>query len=129
MKIISPLLSYNEASRFLTRTAGYIKILDRKTRTESFVRTLQGIHYPRFHIYPEQKENYVILNLHLDQKQPRYMEAHAHNAEYDGAVVENEKNRLVTLLQPKQNVENKKTPTQTNNLCSTPWWKKIFGKK
>ncbi len=39
-----------------------------------------------------------MLNLHLDQKKASYKGQKAHSAEYDGQVVENEINRLSSLL-------------------------------
>jgi len=38
-----------------------------------------------------------MFNLHLDQKQPSYAGAHAHNAEYEGEIVEREIERLKQL--------------------------------
>jgi len=52
------------------------------------------LRYPRFHIYLEQNEDNIVINLHLDQKKPSYKGAKAHNAEYDGIAVENEAERL-----------------------------------
>ena len=73
----------------LMRTAGYYS----KDGT-SFVREIGGLRYPRFHIYLEQDKDNIVINLHLDQKKPSYKGAKAHNAEYNGKVIEQEIERL-----------------------------------
>jgi hypothetical protein len=61
-----------------------------------FHRFLAGRSYPKFHVYcvvaPNNRS--AVLNLHLDQKQPSYKGSHAHNAEYEGGLVENEASRI-----------------------------------
>lgn len=88
------------------RRCGYFFI--REERGElAFVRLLGSSRsgYPRFHAYikvdsvshgTEKKE--ALLNLHLDQKKPIYSGATAHAGEYDGAIVENEIERLKKIL-------------------------------
>ncbi|MFH1427077.1 MAG: hypothetical protein ABIG60_00925, partial [Patescibacteria group bacterium] len=78
--------------------AGYAYIQDRQTGKDSFVRRLGSNFYPRFHMYLEEEADKIIFNLHLDQKKPSYAGTHAHNAEYDGEVVEREIARLQELL-------------------------------
>ncbi|MBU4078226.1 hypothetical protein KKE85_01250 [Patescibacteria group bacterium] len=73
----------------LMRTAGYYP-----KEGASFVREISGLKYPRFHIYLEQNEDNIVINLHLDQKKPSYQGSKAHNTEYDGRVVEDEAERL-----------------------------------
>lgn len=85
-------------SERLLRHAGYAYIRDRRTGQESMVRRLGGDFYPRFHLYIENRGEQVILNLHLDQKQPRYEGATAHNADYDGDVVEREIERIKKII-------------------------------
>ena len=76
------------------RTAGYYP-----KNGLSFVREIGGLRYPRFHIYLDQDKDNIVINLHLDQKKPRYKGAKAHNAEYDGKVVEDEAERLKQFFQ------------------------------
>ncbi len=83
--------------QFLSRN-GYIYIYDRHREVGSFSQPLSRNHYPRLHLYVDNNENEVILNLHLDQKQASYKGAHMHNAEYDGEVVTAEMLRLKKLL-------------------------------
>jgi hypothetical protein len=87
------------------RRAGYAFIPEREDGQPSFARRLSRDFYPRFHIYfIETKsplgEDLVVFNLHLDQKKPGYVGYNRHNAEYDGAVVEQEMARLESLLLP-----------------------------
>ena len=93
-----------EAPEMWLRRAGYTFIPEREDGQASFARRLTRDFYPRFHVYfvesPESGETYLTFNLHLDQKRPGYQGFSRHNAEYDGEVVENEMERLKSLLQP-----------------------------
>lgn len=80
------------------RQAGYGFIRDRRRGTESFVRRLGSGFYPRLHMYAENQGDEAVFSLHLDQKQTSYAGSHMHNAEYDGAVVEEEIARIKSLI-------------------------------
>ncbi len=88
------------------RQAGYGYIRDRKTGQDSFVRRLGSNFYPRLHMHVMEEHpstgsgqgDKIIFDLHLDQKQASYPGAHAHNAEYEGEVVEAEIERLKSLI-------------------------------
>jgi hypothetical protein len=80
------------------RQASYGFIRDRRRGQDSFVRRLGSFHYPRLHLYLEAAGEKIVFNLHLDQKQPSYSGAQAHNAEYEGDIVEAEITRLRQLL-------------------------------
>ena len=83
--------------RFL-RQAGYGYIESYHTGEGSFVRRCTGNHYPRLHLYVHRNPETVVFNLHLDHKKASYQGAHAHNAEYEGEIVEGELRRLRDLL-------------------------------
>lgn len=92
------------------RGAGYVFVLDRKTGKESYMRRLGRDNYPRLHMYIKPEGEKLILDVHLDQKQPSYAgSAHMHNAEHDGPVVEGEIERLRDLVigraQPARNMQ------------------------
>ncbi len=59
-----------------------------------FARRLGSGFYPRWHLIAQQNNEQVILNLHLDQKQPSYQGSHAHSGEYDSETVNVELNRI-----------------------------------
>lgn len=65
---------------------------------ESYVRTLSGSGYPRYHVYVGEDDEKYILNLHLDQKRPSYGKETAHSGEYEGKVVEDEADRMVDSI-------------------------------
>ncbi|MFH1582711.1 MAG: hypothetical protein ABIB72_00120 [Candidatus Falkowbacteria bacterium] len=94
MKLILNKNILDQAPESLLRQAGYAYLTDRHTGQVSYVRRLNRGFYPRFHLYLEEQSSQVILNLHLDQKQASYEGAHAHNAEYDGDLVEQEMARI-----------------------------------
>ena len=98
MKLIIDKNKLDAAPEQFLRRAGYGYIRDRRSAKDSFVRRLGGGFYPRLHMYIEDKGSEVILNLHLDQKKASYAGARAHNAEYDGLIVEEEIKRLKNLI-------------------------------
>jgi len=139
MKIIINKNRLNITPSSFLRKAGYNYIQDRKMGKESFVRRLGRNFYPRLHIYIKENNNNLIFDLHLDQKQASYSGTHMHNAEYDGAVVEDEINRLKSLLladiQSLSNqVDLKKSPLEEigqgelpeNKTKKISWFKNIF---
>ena len=84
------------------RSAGYAPFADPNTGITSYVKRLQGDFYPRFHVYIEtNKDNQVVINLHLDQKKPSYAGAHAHSGEYEGGAVDIEGRRITGLIKNK----------------------------
>ena len=102
---------YNATPRQLMRKCGYGEFLDPNTKKYSYVRRMRpGNFYPRFHVYVEQKEEYFVVDLHLDQKKASYAGTAAHAGEYDGPVVEQELKRIYVIIQTCLRVPNKKTP-------------------
>lgn len=86
-------------SRVALQRAGYASFRDPRTGHDSYVRRLGAGFYPRFHLYAEERGDVLFLNLHLDQKQPSYGGgSHAHSGEYEGSIVEQEMQRLLTAL-------------------------------
>lgn len=66
----------------------------------SFVRPLEGLAYPRFHIYLKQNQDTkeVSLSLHLDQKKPSYKGSSAHSGEYEGKAIKQELERIINFF-------------------------------
>jgi hypothetical protein len=79
------------------RTLGYAPSQNRFGE-KSFVRLLTGRPFPRFHIYVQEVEDTMLLDLHLDQKKPSYEGSRAHSGEHDGPLVENEIARIQNLV-------------------------------
>ena len=79
---------------YLLRQAGYKQEVNRKTGQTSYMRSVSGTDFPRFHIYLEELPEGWEINLHLDQKAPSYQGTRAHGGEHEGVVVEEEINRL-----------------------------------
>jgi len=99
MKLIVKKSELSAAPERLARRAGYGYAPGQGSRQDSFVRSLGRYGYPRFHLYIQKNSDNIIFNLHLDQKRPSYTGAAAHNAEYDGEVVEAEMERIKTIIQ------------------------------
>lgn len=95
MKIFIEKSKLKENLYSLMRRCGYVSFYD------SYVKTLSGsgFDYPRFHLYIQETEKYYMLNLHLDQKRPSYLEKKAHSGEYTGEVVEKETERIKDILE------------------------------
>ena len=91
-------LANKTKENFLTmlRAAGY-RFWAEKEGKMNFIRPFgsRGV-YPRFHLYilSEPAKNETLCELHLDQKQPSYKGAVAHNAEYEGEILEEEITRI-----------------------------------
>ncbi|MDD3711449.1 MAG: hypothetical protein PHP37_02525 [Patescibacteria group bacterium] len=86
--------------RVFLRRLGYALIFDRRRGVESFVRRLGDGYYPRIHLYVDDFPDYIVLNLHLDQKRASYQGFKMHNAEYDNEIINNEINRIKASFLP-----------------------------
>lgn len=86
--------SKENISTFLKRCGYTFEGNSGRTGEMKFSRFILGNRYPKFHLYC--KESYC--NLHLDQKQPSYRGSKAHSGEYDGKLVEDEVERIQSLL-------------------------------
>ncbi len=85
----------SENTHTLMRRIGYAPNRHFSPAEPSYHRRLSGVPYPQFHIYVNADEvNRLILNLHLDAKQPSYAGTSAHAGEYDGPTVEREADRI-----------------------------------
>ncbi len=97
MKIILREQEFNETPERLLQRAGY-NYQRARSGQESMVRRVGRGNFPRFHAYINREGDKVIINLHLDQKQPSYGVASAHSGEYEGEVVEKEIERLKSYI-------------------------------
>jgi protein tyrosine/serine phosphatase len=90
----------NQALPELIRKIGYF-LNDNNSGEINCVKRLRAGHpWPRYHLYIKQQDKNFILNLHVDQKAEtrHYNPTSAHNGEYDGPLVEQEINRIQSLL-------------------------------
>jgi len=120
MKLILNKNQLNESPEMFLRHAGYGYIRDSRRDAESFVRRLGSGFYPRLHMYVEENNSQIIFNLHLDQRQPSYAGSHMHNAEYDGAAVEQEIARLKNFLSQISQPLNNAAPSSQNENLNEP---------
>lgn len=127
MKIISRGEIHLTPREFI-RKCGYGEHYDRQAGKISYSRHLSGTaRYPRFHAYLTDYEKGFEIDLHLDQKAPVYAGApHAHNAEYDGEVVEREVSRINELLKRYGAAEDKKSDKL--RAPKKGLWQSIFGR-
>lgn len=87
----------NENISSLIRKLGYVPGIT--TNHEfSCLKYLGRGDYPRFHLYIKQEKDNLFFNLHLDQKKPSYKGSPAHSGEYDGELIEKEKERIIKFL-------------------------------
>lgn len=95
MKFQAPRPQENLAN--LGRLLGY-RLFNNLFNSElNLVRPL-GQDYPRFHVYLKEDGPNLLFNLHLDQKRPSYGQETAHSGEYEGELVEGEKQRIEQVL-------------------------------
>ena len=71
---------------------------EKETGEMAFIRPIRGIPFPRFHIYLKKENKTLVFNLHFDQKRPIYKGTPAHSADYDGEVLEKEKQRIKQFI-------------------------------
>ncbi len=90
-----------EHPRNIFRRCGYVDEMNRRTGNISFARPGGGV-YPRFHVYIDEEENGIRVNLHLDQKGACYEGHTAHSGEYDGTLVEQEAVRIQSIFRESQ---------------------------
>ncbi len=74
----------------LLRRLGYHPIRN----GESYSRRIQSREFPRFHIYLKNKGQGLEFSIHLDQKANCYKGQRAHSGDYEGSLLEEEKNRI-----------------------------------
>ena len=92
--------------KVFARRAGYALIFDRFSQQESYVRRLGSGHYPRLHLYIQEKGDQLVFSLHLDQKRNSYQGFRRHSAEYgEHELVQEEVARLKRLLGLNSEVE------------------------
>jgi len=97
MKII---LKTKHSPLNLFKKCGYTLIGQDETAKEfSLVKRISNNNYLRFHAYVKKEGELVYINLHLDEKKPSYPGYHAHNAQYQGEILEAEKQRIEKVLQ------------------------------
>ena len=85
--------------RDVLRKCGYFGLADRFSGKISYVRRLsKSQHYPRFHLYIDEKDDSYQFNLHLDQKKVSYKGQRAHSGEYDEPAVKVEAERIKSIL-------------------------------
>jgi len=82
---------------FFLRHAGYRQEVKRSGAV-SYIKSVSGGDFPRFHIYIDEVDDGWGVNLHLDQKAPSYQGTHAHGGEYEGELVESEGERLKAIM-------------------------------
>ena len=80
------------------RSLGYA--FEKEVSVESaFVKRISGHDYPKYHAYIHTEGTGLVVNLHIDQKQPSYGTSAAHSGEYDGPLVEREMERIRARLE------------------------------
>ncbi|MBU2576085.1 hypothetical protein KKF64_03320, partial [Patescibacteria group bacterium] len=79
-------------SRNLLRRAGYAMQQNKKGEI-NFVRRIHGADYPRFHLYVDKEKvgKLIEISIHIDEKKASYEGQKAHSGEYEGSVIEQEK--------------------------------------
>lgn len=65
----------------------------------SLVKRLTSLSYPRLHVYiNDLGDNKYEISIHLDQKKPTYQGQRAHSGEYEGEVLLQEKEAILSSL-------------------------------
>ncbi len=78
----------------LMRSLGYHPV----KRGQSFARRLRTSEFPRLHVYLKDIKDGLQFSIHLDQKAACYNDQTAHSGDYDGELLEQEKQRILSLI-------------------------------
>lgn len=77
------------------RAVGYAPHRDPKSAKDSYMRRVGPHFYPRFHLYVlEYTSQHLVLDLHLDAKEPSYAGTPRHAGEYNSDTVRAEAERI-----------------------------------
>lgn len=98
MKILIENIKENPASA-LRKTGYHFERRHPNTKEISAARTLGAGGFPRLHAYARLDGKNLEINLHLDQKRPSYRGTSAHGGEYEGELLEQEAERIKSVLQ------------------------------
>ncbi len=99
MKIFVENITENPASA-LRRCGYHFERQHPHTNEISAARSFGAGGFPRFHAYAKLIDKTLQINLHLDQKRPVYRGTSAHGGEYEGEVIEQEAERIKSILLP-----------------------------
>lgn len=97
MRLVFSKQAVGDPARFIRR-CGYGEYYDRRLGKISYMKRARMTDmFPRYHVYLEERDEEVIVDLHLDQKRPSYGEETMHSGEYEGGAVEREAARIQEL--------------------------------
>ena len=78
----------------LMRSLGYHLV----KRGESFAKRLASGEFPRLHVYLKEVDTGLQFSIHLDQKAACYQDQTAHSGDYNGDLLEQEKQRILNFI-------------------------------
>ncbi len=111
-------------SRNILRRLGYGEQRTRQGQI-SYVKRVSGGAFPRYHVYAEDKDGGLQVNLHVDQKAASYEGTSAHGGEYDGPLVEREMERIAQGI---NSINSASKPTALKpKEESKGFWGKLIG--
>ncbi len=84
--------------RNIMRRLGFGEHFDPNTKQISYSRRLSSGRFPRYHAYIEEIDGGMKINLHIDQKKASYTGQSAHSGEYEGPLVEQEIERIKSMI-------------------------------
>ncbi len=87
----------NDHARNIMQKLGYGEKRTRRGQI-SYAKRVGSERYPRYHVYTENTDNGIQINLHVDQKEASYENSNAHGGEYSGKLVESEMQRIVNHI-------------------------------
>ncbi len=111
-------------TRNILRRLGYA---EQRTRAGqiSYTKRAGGDRFPRYHVYAEDKDGGMQVNLHLDQKEASYSGTSAHAGEYEGPLVEKEMHRIKQFVKGLKNAPQSKPQQKTDDKSG--FWGNLFG--
>lgn len=89
----------NNSLSEIMRIIGYQGARFKKDGEFSIVRRIRKTGYPMFHLYGRIEDSGIIFRLHLDRARPLFRGGLGHSGEHEGRAVEEEMERIKTVLQ------------------------------
>ncbi|MBT5808536.1 hypothetical protein HOI18_04660 [Candidatus Uhrbacteria bacterium] len=84
-------------ARNILRRMGYAEQRTRRGQI-SYTRRAGTNRFPRYHVYVEDRDGGMQVNLHVDQKEASYSGTSAHGGEYEGPLVTAEMQRIKNFV-------------------------------
>ena len=90
----------------------------------SYTKRAGSDRFPRYHVYVEDRDQGMQVNLHVDQKEASYSGTSAHAGEYEGPLLDREMHRIRQTIDQLKRADTAPKPKQEEKKG---FWSNLFG--